>query len=130
MSFFDKLVNGGVIAIIQHTNPLSESNSTENTILRTFSGNTTHSNETYTSFPSIIENFTQIFTSFNETLNHTDITEDVFENGTHLEPRSVLYYLHVLSFVSGTAVVLTLIALLTIIRAKFSKTKNINREST
>jgi hypothetical protein len=119
MSFFDKLVNGGVIAIIQQFNPVSQVD-----LLHFISQpNNSYKTNLSDSYSNIsldnISNTSSLYNNIRVT-NLTNLSN--FSNlETISEQISVKYYLQVLVYVSGAAVILTFVGLLAIMKAKFAK---------
>ena len=112
MSFFDKLVNGAVIAIIQTFNPLSNainSNSNEMEANNSYFAQIDADLGTNSSLTQLIETTSAI--------NNTDFS---YDSKTPSEiPEK--FYLQILAYVSGAAVVMTFIALLAILKARFAR---------
>ena len=122
MSFFDKLVNGAVIAIIQNFNPLSNAVNSSTIDIRANDSYFAQINDNLvlnSSLTQLIERTTAI--------NNTDFTFDTKPNSKVTEK----FYLHILAYVSGAAVIMTFIALLTILKARFArKHKNDGKQNT
>ena len=114
MSFFDKLVNGAVIALIQNFSPQSNGSIIAVAVNDSLS--------------SRLDNFFGQNSSFNEPIeqnyiNNTDLNFD----RQRVTQTSEKFYLQILVFVSGAAVAITFISLMTILRAKFAR-KHMDRK--
>lgn len=111
MSFFDKLVNGAVIAVIQNFNPLSNSLNASLTSLPTNDSFLSPLNSTSKLNSSLMESIELNFVNKTNIGSDRKISVKTSEN----------FYLQILAFVSGAAVVMTFVALMTILRAKFAR---------
>lgn len=110
MSFFDKSINGLIIAIVQHFSPIvTQSYDT----LKPVQVNV---NQDQFQFHNMTSNF-QLSNYDNTTISSLKTSE----------PIHVLYYLHVLVYVSFGAIIITFLALLTILKRKYKKDQKINR---
>ena len=105
MSFFDKLINGAVIALVQHLKPTSNSN------IETLNLNGTILNN------SIVIDIGTFGSNSNDSIDQSILSP--ISNNVDVEPT--VFYLHVLSFVSGAAVIITFLTLTMIMRKEISK---------
>ena len=112
MSFFDKLVNGAVIAVIQNFNPLSTAFNISVTVVPVNNSLSSRFDQVLGPNSSFIEPIEPIEPN---NINNTD-----FNRKTVIQTPEK-FYLQILVFVSGAAVVMTFIALMTILRAKFAR---------
>lgn len=89
MSFFDKLVNGAVIALVQHLKPSSDGEESQ---------------------------------VVNETISSvSQVTSSPVEVTTQSSEQATVFYLYVLVFVSGAAVVFTFLSLISIMQKELKK---------
>jgi hypothetical protein len=121
MSFFDKLVNGGVIAIIQHFNPVSQIDLFD-FISQGNNSYKTNLSDSRLNFNTSLDNISNNSSLYNN-IRVTNLTKlSNFSNlETISEQISVKYYIQVLVYVSGSAVIMTFVGLLAIMKAKFAK---------
>ena len=111
MSFFDKLVNGAVIAIIQNFNPVSNHMYSQSIEMRGNDSYFAQIDENLDSNSSVTQTIEKTFVSNETKLNLDGKTSEIPEK----------FYLQILVYVSGAAVIMTFIALLTILKARFAR---------